>query len=91
MIQENEILMLLLGICVFVFIQKNWIRLRNIPESKTLIAGFSMLLAGWLMTVLEGFFLKELLNYCEHMCYAGSALLLTVWCWKVFRSRKEAR
>lgn len=89
MIQENEILMLLLGICVFIFIQKNWKRLQNIPESKTLIAGFWVVLVGWLMTVLEGFFLEELLNYIEHICYAGSSLLMVLWCWKVFRGGKE--
>jgi hypothetical protein len=90
MFQENELVMLLLGVGVLVFTLGNRFRLKRLPASKILCTGFYMLLAGWILTVLEGFCWKGVLNYLEHMCYAGSSLLMAVWCWKVFGSKKEA-
>ncbi|MBW1801037.1 MAG: hypothetical protein JRJ85_09945 [Deltaproteobacteria bacterium] len=88
MIQENEIVMLLLGSGVFIFTLLNLPMLKRLQSWKVLIAGFYVLLAGWVLTVLEGFFWEGLLNYLEHMCYAGSALLVAFWCWKVFGSHR---
>ncbi len=90
MIQENEIILLLLGLGVLIFVLSNRLRLQRLPESKTLIAGFYMLMAGWVLTVLEGFLLEGLLNFIEHMCYASSAVLVAAWCWKVF-GKEEGR
>jgi len=89
MFHENEIVMLLLGVGVLILVLANRIRLKRVPESKILIAGFYILLAGWAMTVLEGFFWENLLNYLEHICYVGSSLLVVIWCWKVFRGKNE--
>ena len=89
MFHENEIVMLLLGVGVLILLLANRIRLKRVPASKILIAGFYILLAGWAMTVLEGFFWEDLLNYLEHICYAASSLLVVIWCWKVFRSKNE--
>jgi hypothetical protein len=90
MFQENELVMLLLGVGVLIFTMGNRFTLKRLPASKILCTGFYMLLAGWILTVLEGFFWKGVLNYLEHMCYAGSSLLMAVWCWKVFGGKKEA-
>lgn len=90
MIQENEVVMALLGIGVLIFIITNRLQLKRLPASEILIAAFYVLLTGWLATVLEGFFLSKLLNYLEHTCYAGSAVLMVTWCWRVF-GRKEGR
>ena len=84
MIQQNEVIMFLLGVGALIFIIGNRLRLQLLPRSKTLIAGFYMLLAGWILTILEGFILEELLNFIEHICYASSAVLMAVWCWQVF-------
>lgn len=46
MIQQNEIIMLLLGIGCMIFILVNNQKVRRIPFAKTLIAGFYVLLAG---------------------------------------------
>lgn len=89
MIQENEIIILLLGIGVFVFILGNHKQLWRIPFSKILISGFCLTLAGWMFTVLEGFFWKEFLNFIEHVCYAGSSILVAFWCVRVFGIREE--
>ncbi|MCK4824454.1 hypothetical protein KA005_52370 [bacterium] len=91
MIQENEIIMLLLGIGVLIFVLGNRQRLQRVPASKILISGFCTALIGWIFTVLEGFFWKDFLNFIEHICYAGSSVLVAFWCFKVFGSRKESR
>jgi hypothetical protein len=91
MVRENEIVMLILGLGVMIFILGNRLQLKRIPSADFLLLGFHILLAGWVLTVLEGFFWEELLNYLEHMCYSVGSMLLAAWCWKVFRIRKEAR
>ncbi len=91
MIQESEIVMLILGLGVLVFILGNLPQLKRIPYSRLLLSGFYTLLVGWVMTVLEGFIWSVLLNYLEHMCYAIASLLLAVWCWRVFGTKEEAR
>jgi hypothetical protein len=90
----NEIVMLLIGVGVLIFILGNRPRLKSLPASKILIAGFYMLLVSWIVTVLEGFFWEGILNYIEHACCAVGSVLVAVWCCKVFGagnpSRKEA-
>lgn len=90
MIQENEVVTLVIGVGALVFIWINHVELKRLPAPRILIAAFHMFLAGWIMTVLEGFFWEGLLHTLEHICYAGSSILVAVWCWKVFQ-RKELR
>lgn len=99
MIYENEVVMLLLGVGVLIFILGSRPRLKRLPASNILIVGFYVLFPAWILTVLEGFFLEgsfwnEFFNYPEHTCYAVSSVLVAIWCWKVFGSgtpsRKEA-
>jgi hypothetical protein len=90
MIHENEVVMLMLGVGVLVFVLESRTQLKQLPAPRTLISAFYVLLAGWMLTVLEGFFWEATLNYLEHLCYAVSAVLVTVWCWRVFLSKKEA-
>lgn len=89
MIQESEVITLLLGVGGLIFISANRRRLRFLPSPGILLAGFYVLLTGWVLNILEGFFLQHLLNVLEHACYAGRAVLVTVWCWKAF-AKKEA-
>jgi hypothetical protein len=86
---ENEIVMLSLGVAVLIFILSNRKRLKLLASSEILITAFCVLLAGWVLTVLEGLFYEWLLNFFEHLCYAVSAVLVAAWCWKVFVTRKE--
>lgn len=81
---ENEIVMLLIGVGVLIFILGSRQRLKGLPASNILIAAFFMLLGSWILTVLEGFFWEELLNYIDHACYAVGSVLVAVWSWKVF-------
>ena len=91
MVQQNEIVMLILGLGVLVFVVANRLQLKRFESSGMLTLGFYFLLAGWALTVLEGLLLEELLNYFEHTCYAMGSVLVAAWCWKVLGRRKEAR
>ena len=91
MIQENEIITLLLGIGVMIFILANNRKVKRIPVAKILIAGFYVLLAGWVLTILEGLFWNDLLNVLEHICYTASSILIAVWCWKIFAYKKDPK
>lgn len=90
MIQENEIVMLILGLGVLIFVLGKRSQLKRFPSSGMLILGFYLLLAGWALTVLEGFFWEPFLNYLEHTCYAIGMVSVAAWCSKVFGSGKEA-
>lgn len=91
MVQANEIVMLLLGIGVLFFTSTNSQAIKRLPAWKILISGFYVLLAAWVLTVLEGFLWQGFLNYLEHICYAGSFVLLAFWSFKVFHGKRKAR
>lgn len=90
MLQENEIIMMLLGMGVFIFVLADHARLKSIPFSRILIASFLVLFMGWILTILEGFFLGPVLNLFEHLCYLGSSALLLMWCWKTFITKETS-
>ena len=89
MMREDEIIMLVLGIGVFVFIAGSYRRLKQYSLIKILIAGFCFNFLGWLLTILEGFVWQEALNFAEHMCYFAGALCVVVWVYSAFVPAKE--
>ncbi|HJZ39350.1 MAG TPA: hypothetical protein VJ203_03215 [Bacteroidales bacterium] len=90
MFEENEVVMLILGIGVLIFILLNLNRIKRIYAWKLLVPGYCFLLAGWFLTVLEGFFAGSLFNFLEHACYTCSSIIVAFWCLRsVFRSPKE--
>jgi hypothetical protein len=91
MVQENEIVMLLLGGGVLIFTINKRVLFKRLPEWKILTTAFYVLFWGWMMTVIEDFLWYELLNLLEHICYATSSVLMVVWCWKVFGLKKAAK
>ncbi|MHC4084384.1 MAG: hypothetical protein ACYSWZ_01790 [Planctomycetota bacterium] len=91
-IHYNEIVMLLIGVGVLIFILGSRPRLKSLPASNILIAGFCMMLGSWILTVLEGFFglfWEHYLNYIDHGCYAIGSVLVALWCWRVFGRGRE--
>jgi len=88
MIQQNEIITLIISIATWIFIFINHSKLKNIPAFKLLLTSFIFLSIGWILTILEGYFLGKILNLIEHLCYAVSALIIVFWCWKISK-RKE--
>lgn len=90
-IQENEVVTLILGVGILMFFAVARTRLGEFPAWKTFLAGFIVLVCGWVLTVLETFGLNEELNILEHECYAGSSVLLALWCWRAFGGERRAR
>ncbi|MCU4176246.1 hypothetical protein [Carboxylicivirga sp. N1Y90] len=90
MIQEVEIIRLLisLGVLIFLFLRRD--QLRVIPFSRLLMTGYLLLVIGWVLTILEGFILPDLLNVIEHICYASSSILLAIWSIMVFKLKRDA-
>lgn len=88
MLQENEVVMLLLGFGILLFITVSIREIKRIYAWNILIFSYLWLLTGWIFTVLEGFFLENFLNILEHVSYALSALIMMLWCWKITYNRK---
>jgi len=89
MIASNEVIGLIFSIAVLVFYLWNRPRLRELPAFGILLAAFLSLLVGLVLTLLESLVWQETLNLLEHVGYAVSALLLTLWCWLVFGKRRS--
>lgn len=88
MIQQNEIIIFLLGLGVLIFILMNRQGISRIPAWKILLASFYVLLTGWLLTILEGIFWGDVLNFLEHTSYVLSSGLMAYWCWRVFHGEE---
>ncbi|MBN1407612.1 MAG: hypothetical protein JW956_07485 [Calditrichaceae bacterium] len=82
MFYENEIVMLVFGFLVTVFIGLKYKHLIHIRYHKILLAGFYTLLIAWICSTIEEFILEIYINLCEHALYAASALLLLLWIYK---------
>lgn len=91
MIQQNEIVMLFLGVGVWVFTVRNRAGLSRLPASMIILAAFYVLLGSCVVTVLEGFFWNTFFNLLEHAGLAMSSVFTAIWCWKVFLVSKEPR
>jgi hypothetical protein len=89
MVQEDEIIMLVLGVGALLFIIINYARLKHYPSINTLITGFCFSLLAWMLTVLEGFLLETALNFAEHFCYLASAVCVALWMYKTLATSKE--
>lgn len=97
-VQQSEMVLLMLGAGVLMFVALNRSRLRSLPFHALLLSAFVALFVGWILTVAESPFqtepsaaVGEVMNALEHLCYAVSSFLLAVWAWHVFvRGRGEA-
>ena len=90
MIQGNEIVMLCLGIGGLIFLWRNRQQFDRLPYAKILILSYCILFLGWLLTVLEGFFWSNFLNYMEHTCYAVSAIIVALWFFVIFNQKEKS-
>jgi hypothetical protein len=90
MIQQNEIITFLIAIVAWIFIIIYYQKLKTLPSLNILLSSLLLLTAGWILTILEGFFWKESLNLFEHISYSVSAVVITLWCW-IISKKKEVR
>jgi len=89
MLYDNEVVMLIMGAGVFGFVWLNYPRVKRIYAWKWLILSFYLMMAGWCFTILEGFFMSDISNYLEHICYFLSALILAYWCRLIMVEKRE--
>lgn len=89
MIQENELVTLILALCVWGFFFVVRARITKLDGWKTFLLAFTAMTMGWTLTVLEGFCWPEALNFLEHACYAISSILLALWCWRALPNKVE--
>ena len=91
MVQENELVTLLIGTAVLIFMCCNGTRLKALPRSRIFFTAYGVLMTAWVLTVIEGFFWRDTINILEHACYAGGSILLACWCWLVFARSPQCR
>lgn len=89
MSHDNEMIMLIISLAVVVQIAAIMKFLRVLPYSNYLLFSFGCLLASAILTVAEGYLFAELFNYLEHLSYLASAILLAVWCGRVFMGKQQ--
>ncbi|MBN1158279.1 MAG: hypothetical protein JXA61_02770 [Bacteroidales bacterium] len=83
MLNENEFIMLILGIGIVFLIYVYRSKIKRIYGWKILLFGFYMLIAAGMCTVAEELILNSFLNVMEHLLYSISSIAVTIWCWKV--------
>ena len=89
MIEENELINFTISIGLIFFIIVNYSKLKTLPAKKIILVGLSFLIIGWALTIIEGFFLGELFNLLEHICYTLSSILIAVWFFIVFKKKED--
>ncbi|MBN1764615.1 MAG: hypothetical protein JW860_05105 [Sedimentisphaerales bacterium] len=85
---ENEAIVFFLGLCVFFFYILNHKKLKLIQSGKIFIACYGFILMAWLLTNLESFWIPEVMNHLEHLCYTASSVLLLLATWS-FSTKRE--
>ncbi len=91
MYQENEILTLVLGIFVAIFIIYYNSQTKDLPFRKYLLAAYYLLLWGWFCTVAEGFVWYSFFNYSEHISYALGSVFLFIWSLKITLAKRKGK
>jgi len=85
LIQHNELFDAVVAFAVLVFAIVHFRRLSTHPNIKILLFSYGILFVGWVVTILEGVLWPNVLNTVEHICYALSSVLFSLWCWLTFR------
>jgi len=79
----DKIIVLILGIGISFFIYISHRYLKQVPYIRILYTSFAVLLAAFVFTILEGFYLETFFNLLEHLCYLLSTTILFIWCYLV--------
>jgi hypothetical protein len=85
----NEVIMLFLNLIAFIFILSYNNEIKQVNAYKILYASFLFFLFASICTNLESFFWGETLNVFEHLSYAISVVLMSVWSYKFLLSNKN--
>jgi len=91
MLNENEIIMLVLGVGVLALLSVYRSKIKRIHFIASMRLAFYLLVACWTFTLLEDLFLYDLMNVLQHICFASSAVFTAYGCWRfVANVKKEA-
>jgi len=91
MVNAHEIFVLLVSTGVLVLTFVLFKRLVMVPFWKILLAAFLLYYSSTVLTVLEGFFLPDFLNFLEHFCRALFPGFIFLWIMVMSRSRVSYR
>ena len=89
MVYANELIMLILGAGVLYLTILNKQKIRRIYAWKLLLLSFYYMMAGWVFTVMEGYFMEQFINILEHISYLASAVIMAWWCWQFAGNKLE--
>lgn len=90
MVHESEVIMLMLGVAVLVFLADQHHLLRRTTGYPFLFWIVLTLVVACSLTVLEGLVCGVICNFFEHLCYMLSCLLLFAWTWKTFAPGRDS-
>lgn len=79
MLEEREVITAVLGLCALAFLLANRRKVRRGLGLRCLSAALALAVAGWWLSVFEGFFWMAGLNLLEHSCYTLSSVALAAW------------
>lgn len=88
-IDHDEVIMMLISLIVFIEIFTSLKLIRFIPQKGILLSSFLVFTVSAVSTVVEGYVFSDVLNYIEHSSLMASAILLAVWCGRVFQARER--
>jgi uncharacterized membrane protein len=88
-VAHDELIMLIISLIVVIQIAANFKLLRRIPNHLLLLCSFGLVAFSTFCTVAESLVLPEVLNYFEHLSFMIASILLAIWCWRVFGSKKR--
>lgn len=85
MVQANELIMFIISCMVVFFVFLYRAKIKGIVHYRLLCFSFGFFFFSSLFTILEDFFLSELLNSLEHINYLFSSFFLFWWTLKFAR------
>jgi hypothetical protein len=90
-IKPDEVVVLILGLAVLLFLLFKGERLKELPRIGLFLSSYAVLVGAWVLTILEDLFLRDTMNLLEHVCYAGSTVLLMLWIGFTFLPGRKER
>jgi hypothetical protein len=90
MFEEREVITLLLGVGVVIFVIRQRDVLRSVQNWPMLCLAFLLLFASLAASVIEVMIWEKVVNWLQHLCSSLSAIALAIWCWLTFVRRDPA-
>ena len=88
-VAHDELIMLIISLAVVIQIVANFHFLKKLRGIFLILSSFTLVTLSAFCTVVEGLVFPEVLNYIEHLSFMSASILLAIWCWRVFASKKQ--